>query len=84
MASFAKVDSNNIVIQVLSVHDNELMVDGVENEQKGIDFLNNLFKTNDNWKQTSHNNNFRKQFAGIGFSYDAAKEAIMLCTFLFQ
>jgi len=74
MASFAKVDSNNIVIQVLSVHDNELMVDGVENEQKGIDFLNNLFKTNDNWKQTSHNNNFRKQFAGIGYTYDAAKD----------
>ena len=74
MASFAKIDSNNIIIKVLSVHDNELMVDGVENEQKGIDFLNNLFKTNDNWKQTSPNNNFRKQFAGIGYTYDAAKD----------
>lgn len=74
MASFAKLDSNNIIIEVHSVHDNELMVDGVENEQKGIDFLNNLFKTNDNWKQTSSNNNFRKQFAGIGYTYDAAKD----------
>ena len=63
MASFAKLDSDNKVIEVHSLHNNELMVDGVENEQKGIDFLNNLFKTNDNWKQTSHNNNFRKQFA---------------------
>ena len=55
MAHFAKLDQDNIVITVNVVHNNELLVDGVENEQQGIDFLNNFFNTNDNWKQTSYN-----------------------------
>ena len=44
MAHFAKLDSNNKVIVVHAVHNNELLVDEVENEQKGIDFLNNLLR----------------------------------------
>jgi DNA phosphorothioation-dependent restriction protein DptG len=36
-------------------------------EQAGVDFLNNLYKTRDVWKQTSYNNNIRKNFAGIGY-----------------
>ena len=55
MAHFAKLNQNNIVITVIVVHNSELLVDGVENEQKGVDFLNNLYKTSDVWKQTSYN-----------------------------
>ena len=87
MATGAKLDSNNKVIEVVSLHNNELMVDGVENEQKGIDFLNNLFKTNDVWKQTSYNTAkgvhrlggtpFRKNHAGIGFTYDESRDAFI-------
>jgi|TARA_Y100001951_G_scaffold99848_1_gene102402 hypothetical protein len=87
MAHFAKLDQNNIVTTVHVVHNNELLVDGVENEQKGIDFLNTLHKTNDNWKQTSYNTEggvhklggtpFRKNHAGIGFTYDEAKDAFI-------
>jgi len=87
MATFAKLDLNNEVLQVVSLHNNELMVDGVENEQKGIDFLNNLFKTNDVWKQTSYNTAkgvhrlggtpFRKNHAGIGFTYDESRDAFI-------
>ena len=87
MATFAKLDLDNKVIQVVSLHNNELMVDGVENEQKGIDFLNNLFKTNDVWKQTSYNTAkgvhrlggtpFRKNHAGIGFTYDESRDAFI-------
>ena len=87
MAHFAKLDENNIVTAVNVVHSNELLVDGVENEQKGIDFLNTLHKTNDNWKQTSYNTEggvhklggtpFRKNHAGIGFTYDEAKDAFI-------
>ena len=87
MAHFAKLDSNNKVMVVNVVHNNELLVDGVENEQKGIDFLNTLFKTKDNWKQTSYNTNYgihssdktplRKNFASIGFTYDEGRDAFI-------
>ena len=75
MASFAKLDSNNVVIQVLSVHNDVIdNVSGLEQENSGSDFLNNLYQTNDVWKQTSYSDSFRKQFAGIGYTYDAAKD----------
>jgi len=87
MAHFAKLDQNNIVTTVNVVHDNELLVDGVENEQKGIDFLHNFFNTSDNWKQTSYNTlggvhslggtPFRKNYAGIGYTYDAGRDAFI-------
>jgi len=87
MAHFAKLDQNNIVTTVHVVHNNELLVDGVESEQKGIDFLKNLFSTNDNWKQTSYNTRggshtlsgtpFRKNYAGIGYTYDEDKDAFI-------
>ena len=68
MAHFAEI-SDGIVTRVLVVHNDELLVDGVEVEQKGIDFLNNLL--GGTWVQTSYNGNIRKQYAGIGFTYDA-------------
>tara|TARA_R110001632_G_scaffold222326_1_gene353445 strand:+ start:71 stop:490 length:420 start_codon:yes stop_codon:yes gene_type:complete len=87
MAHFAKLDENNIVTTVNVVHSNELLVDGVENEQKGIDFLNTFFNTSNNWKQTSYNTvggvhklggtPFRKNYASIGDIYDATRDAFM-------
>jgi len=77
MALFAKLDSNNKVIKVDSVEDKELLLDGVENEQKGIDFLNNLFKTNDVWVQTFKDPSRRKNYAGIGHTYDKDKDAFI-------
>lgn len=55
MASFAKINSGNIVEQVISVHNNELLDNGIESEQKGIEFLKNIFGQDTNWKQTSYN-----------------------------
>ena len=75
MASFAKLDSNNVVIQVHSLHDDVINnVSGLEKESSGVDFLNDLHQTNDAWKQTSRSDSFRKQYAGIGYTYDAAKD----------
>jgi hypothetical protein len=74
MAHFAELDSNNKVLRVIVVHNNELLVNGVENEQKGIDFCKSLFGSNTNWIQTSYNNNFRKQYAGINYTYDPIKD----------
>jgi hypothetical protein len=68
MAHFAQI-TGGVVTNVIVVHNNELLIDGVENEQKGKDFCQNLL--GGQWVQTSYNNNFRKQYAGIGFAYDA-------------
>lgn len=68
MAHFAQLDDNNVVLQVIVVHDNELMDNGVELETKGIAFCQVLFP-NTNWLQTSYNGNIRKNYAGIGYSY---------------
>ena len=46
-------------------------------EQAGVDFLNNLYGTRDVWKQTSYNGNIRKNFAGIGFTYDQTRDAFI-------
>jgi hypothetical protein len=66
MAHFAKIDENNIVQEVLVV-DNSL-------EHRGHDFLANDLRLGGRWIQTSYNNNFRKQYAGIGFYYDEVKD----------
>jgi len=78
MAHFAKINSDNIVYEVIVVHNNELLVDGNESEAQGINFLNDTYKVdNVNWKQTSYNGNIRKNYAGIGFTYDADKDAFI-------
>jgi hypothetical protein len=78
MAHFAKLNSENIVEQVISIN-NAVITDanGVEQEQLGVDFINKLYNTNDVWKQTSYNNNIRKNYAGIGYTYDSQRDAFI-------
>jgi hypothetical protein len=77
MATFAKIGLNNKVIEVLSVHNNELLdSNGVEQENIGIDFLTKLTGWSI-WVQTSYNNNFRKNHAGIGYTYDEDRNAFI-------
>ena len=77
MAHFAKIGLNNKVIEVLSVHNNELLdANGVEQEVNGIDFLTKLTGY-PVWKQTSYNGNFRKNHAGIGYTYDEDRNAFI-------
>lgn len=71
MAHFAQIE-NGTVINVIVVHNNELLVDGVEVEQKGIEFCQSLF--GGDWVQTSYNGRIRKQYAGVGYTYDAVKD----------
>lgn len=73
MAHFAELDENNNVTQVIVVHNNELLVDGVETESKGVDFLESLFGHR-RWKQTSYNSNMRGRYAGIGMKYDSERD----------
>jgi hypothetical protein len=72
MAHFAKLGVGNIVEKVEVVSN-----DIATTEQAGADFLNNLYKTRDVWKQTSYNNNIRKNFAGIGYQYDQTRDAFI-------
>ena len=82
MAHFAKLGVGDKVLTVEVVSN-----DVATTEQAGIDFLNNFYKTNDIWKQTSYNTQsgvhllggtpFRKNYAGIGFTYDEAKDAFI-------
>jgi hypothetical protein len=67
MAHFAKIE-NGVVTQVIVVNNNELLVDGIEVESKGIEFCQSLF--GGTWKQTSYNGTIRKRYAGVGYSYD--------------
>ena len=77
MAHFAKLDENNIVLAIHCLHNNELLDENNnESEEKGINFLTNLHG-HSNWKQTSYNKNFRKNFAFIGCKYDAEIDAFV-------
>ena len=81
MAHFAELDDNNIVTRVVVVGndvttaagplgDNDMHVDGET-------WCVNFFKGG-TWKQTSYNHNFRKQYAGKGYTYDSAKDKFLL------
>lgn len=77
MAHFAEIDSNNIVLRVIVVHNNECMFNGVEVEEAGVLFCKSLFGANTRWKQTSYNGSVRKNFAGQGFTYDPQRDAFI-------
>ena len=77
MANFAKIGLNSKVISVYSVH-NDVIKDanGNEDENLGIEFLTNLHGWAI-WKQTSYNANIRKNYAGIGYTYDEDRDAFI-------
>ena len=82
MAHFAKLGIGNKVLKVEVVSN-----DVATTEQAGIDFLNNIYKTNDVWVQTSYNTiggthildktPFRKNYAGVGYKYNQTKDAFI-------
>ena len=70
MAHFAELNENNIVLRIVVVGNEDTADEqGNEVEAIGIAFCENLL--GGTWMQTSYNNNIRKQFAGIGDTYDA-------------
>jgi hypothetical protein len=76
MAHFAEIGLDNIVLRVVVVHNNELLEEnGQESEAKGIEFCRSLF--GGVWIQTSYNGNIRKNYAGVGYTYDAQRDAFI-------
>jgi hypothetical protein len=78
MAHFARLNEINKVISV-EVVVNEVITDsdGNEQEQVGIDFLTQHNGGVGWYKQTSYNGTFRKNYAGIGYTYDATRDAFI-------
>jgi hypothetical protein len=76
MAHFAKLDDNNVVTQVIVVGNADTAdASGVEKEYIGAAFCERLF--GGVWKQTSYNGNIRKNYAGIGYTFDAGRDAFI-------
>ena len=78
MAHFAKMDESNIVLEVNVVNNEDIQdLSFPESESVGIEFLTNWSGGYSNWKQTSYNKSFRKNYAGIGFTYDPQRDAFI-------
>lgn len=77
MAHFAQLDESNVVTQVIVVHNNDCLLDGVEDEATGVAFCKSLFGGDTNWKQTSYNGSIRKNYAGVGHTFDPERDAFI-------
>jgi hypothetical protein len=76
MAHFAQIDSNNKVLQVIVINNEDILDEnGNESEAVGIQFCKELL--GGEWLQTSYNGNFRKNYAGIGSNYDPTRDAFI-------
>ena len=76
MAHFARLNENNVVVQVIVVDNKDILDDnGVEKEHIGTAYCERIL--GGHWKQTSYNGNFRKNFAGQGYVYDSARDAFI-------
>jgi hypothetical protein len=78
MAHFAQLDENNLVTQVVVVNNEDVgNLEFPESEPLGIAFLQQFLGTETVWKQTSYNNNFRKNYGGVGSTYDSELDAFI-------
>lgn len=78
MAHFAQINDLNVVTQVIVV--NNEVTDNLpfpDSEPVGVAFCKSLFGEATNWKQTSYNSSFRKNYAGAGYSFDADLDAFI-------
>jgi hypothetical protein len=78
MAHFAQLDGNSVVLQVIVVNNETVFnMPFPSSEGIGISFCQSLFGLTTNWKQTSYSASFRKNFAGVGFTYDSVLDAFI-------
>ncbi len=71
MAHYAFLDENNIVTEVIVGIDENELIDGLDPETWYANFRGQVCK------RTSYNGNIRKNYAGIGYTYDAEKDAFI-------
>ena len=76
MAHFAEIDSDNVVLRVLVVNNEDILdSDNNEDESIGIAFLQNLF--GGDWVQTSYNHSFRNEYASMNGTYDSVNDVFI-------
>ncbi len=76
MAHFAELNNNNEVLRVVVISNEDVNANGGELSSEAETFVASIVPHSTGgtaWKQTSYNNNFRKQYAGIGYTFDASK-----------
>jgi hypothetical protein len=76
MAHYAELDINNKVIRVLTACNQDIATHGGELSEEAANYFGTYTPFSENgvkWVQTSYNNNFRKQYAGIGYMFDSTK-----------
>ena len=77
MAHFAQLDESNVVTQVIVVNNSDIGdLPFPESESVGIAYID-TFLPGCIWKQTSYNGNFRKRYAGIGYTYSSEYDAFI-------
>ncbi len=80
MAHFAELDSDNKVLRVVKGCNQDIANNGGEQSEQAAEHFKTvcpLSKDGVKWVQTSYNKNFRKNFAGFGFSYDPVKDIFL-------
>ena len=81
MAHFAELNSSNEVLQVVVISNTDVDANGGDQHADAETFVASIVPYGTGgvaWKQTSYNNNFRKQYAGVGYSYDSSKDKFIL------
>jgi len=77
MAHFAELNSSNEVLRVVVISNTDVDANGGDEHADAETFVTNLLGHESEgvaWKQTSFNHNFRKQYAGQGYTYDTSKD----------
>jgi len=77
MAHFAELNSSNEVLQVVVISNEDVDANGGDESTQAETFVASIVPYTTGgvaWKQTSYNNNFRKQYAGINYTYDSSKD----------
>ena len=80
MAHFAELDSDNKVIRVVVISNEDVNANGGDLHADAETFVASIVPHSENgvaWKQTSYNNNFRKQYCGPGYFYDNSKDKFL-------
>ena len=81
MAHFAELNNSNEVLRVIVISNDDVEANGGELSSEAETFVASIVPHSEDgtaWKQTSYNSNFRKQYAGIGCTYDASKDKFIL------
>jgi hypothetical protein len=81
MAHFAELNNSNEVLRVIVISNDDVDSNGGELSSEAETFVASIVPHSEDgtaWKQTSYNNNFRKQYAGIGVTYDESKDKFIL------